>query len=219
MGFLWASNADTAMVAHLESLAGGLVILIDGTGQDGQYFFLQANDPWLLNPSVGLRFLDFPTYMAQRMLDPVMAGLGGLLRPSQILGGWSSQISSPWVPSWGLGRLAASVGMSRWVDSPLPSIRASSSSWLSTAAPCLGGRWQCGVWLRSMNKSGSFGSALFARAVLARETILLVAGGAFAFIWFRDHRPRPSLMVAPVLAGGICWLLVRRQLESLRSPP
>ena len=76
------------MVAHLESLVGGPVVLIDGTGHDGQYFFLQANDPWLLNPTEGLEFLDFPTYRAQRMLYPVVAGLGGLLGPPRSCGVW-----------------------------------------------------------------------------------------------------------------------------------
>ena len=46
-------------------------------------------------------------------------------------------------------------------------------------------------------------AVLFAGAVLARETMVLVAIGAFAFVWFRDRR-RPGWLVA----GPRGWALV-----------
>ena len=218
-GFLWASNSNPRMVAHLESLVGGPVVLIDGTGHDGQYFFLQANDPWLLNPAEGLEFLDFPTYRAQRMLYPVFAGLGGLLGPSQILWGLVvTNILAIGAGSWGLGRLASSLGMSRWLGLAFvlnPGIFFE----LAIDGGSLFG-WALAVWgLVAVNERRWMPDAvLFAGAVLARETMVLVAIGAFAFVWFRDRRPRVWLVAAPVLAGGLWWLVVRLHLESLPKP-
>lgn len=218
-GFLWASNRDARMVAHLETLTGGPVVLIDGTGHDGQYFFLQANDPWLLNPNEGLEFLDFPTYRAQRMLYPVLAGIGGLLRPPQILWGLViTNILAMGAGCWGLGRLATSMGMSRWLGLAFALNPGLIFELAIDGASLLG--WALAVWglVAVQNHSWVIGAALFAAAVLARETMVLVAIGAFAFVWFREHRMRPSLVATPVLAGGIWWLLVRQQLETLPRP-
>jgi len=218
-GFLWASNNNPRMVAHLESLVGGSVIQIDGTGHDGQYFFLQANDPWLLNPSPGLEFLDFPTYRAQRMLYPVVAGLGGLLGPSEILWGLVlTNIVAMGAGSWGLGRLAASMGMSRWLGLAFALNPGMIFELAIDGGSLLG--WALAVWglVAVSEQRWVVGAALLAGAVLARETMLLVAVGAFAFLWLIDRRLRPSVFVAPVLAGGLWWLIVRWHLESLPKP-
>jgi hypothetical protein len=218
-GFLWASNSDARMVAHLESLVGGPVVLIDGTGHDGQYFFLQANDPWLLNPTQGLEFLDFPTYRAQRMLFPVVAGIGGLLGPSQILWGLVvTNILAMGAGSWGLGRLAASMGMSRWLGLAFVFNPGVIFELAIDGGSLLG--WALAVWglVAVSQQDWAIGATLFAGAVLARETMVLVALGAFAFVWFSDHRPRPWLIVAPVVAVGVWWLFVRIQLDVLPRP-
>lgn len=218
-GFLWASNRDARMVAHLESLVGGPVVVIDGTGHDGQYFFLQANDPWLLDPGEGLEFFDFPTYRAQRMLYPVLAGIGGLLRPPQILWGMVlTNILALGAGSWGLGRVAASMGMSRWLGFAFALNPGMIFELAIDGGSLLG--WALAVWglVAVQEHKWKVGATLFAGAVLARETMVLVAIGAFAFVWFMDRRPRPFLIVAPVLAGGSWWLLVRKQLETLPRP-
>ena len=218
-GFLWASNSDPRMVTHLESLVGGPVVLIDGTGHDGQYFFLQANDPWLVNPTEGLQFLDFPTYRAQRMLYPVVAGIGGLVGPSQILWGLVvTNVLAIGAGSWGLGRLAASMGMSRWLGLAFALNPGIIFELAVDGASVLG--WALAVWglVAVTEHRWMVGAALFAGAVLAREPMVLVAIGAFAFTWFTEQRPRPWLVVAPALAGGLWWLVVRRHLESLPRP-
>jgi hypothetical protein len=218
-GFLWASNQDVGMVAHLESLAGRPVILMDGTGHDGQYFFLQANDPWLLDPGKGLQFLDFPTYRAQRMLYPALAGLGGLLSPAQILWGLVViNVLALGAGSWGLSRLAVSMGMSRWLGLGFAlnpglifelAIDGSSILGFSLAV--------CGL-VAVQGRRWLVGAAFFSGAVLARETMVLIAVGAFAFLWFRERRPRLSVVGVPGLAGGLWWLVVRRQLAGIPSP-
>jgi len=215
-GFLWASKGDPPMVAHLESLIGRPVVQIDGTGHDGQYFFLQANDPWMLNPTEGLEFLDFPTYRAQRMLYPVVSGMGGVLGPSQILWGLViTNIVAMGAGSWGLGRLADSMSMSRWLGLAFALNPGVIFELAIDGGSMLG--WALAVWglvAVSEQKWGA-GSTLFAGAVLARETMVLVALGAFAFVWFRERTARLGLMVVPVVAAGAWWLFVRVQLDVL----
>ena len=218
-GFLWASNSNPRMVAHLESLVGGPVVLIDGTGHDGQYFFLQANDPWLLSPAEGLQYLDFPTYRAQRMLYPVVGSLGGLLGPSPILWGLVvTNILAMGAGSWGLGRLAATMGMSRWLGLAFALNPGIIFELAIDGGSLLG--WALAVWgLAVVNeRRWMAGAILFAGAILARETMVLVAIGAFAFVWFKEHRLRLSLVAVPVGAAGLWWLIVRKQLESLPWP-
>ena len=215
-GFLWASNRDSAMVAHLESLAEGPVVLIDGTGHDGQYFFLQANDPWLLEADQGIRFLDFPTYRAQRMLYPALAGLGGILGPPQVLWGLViANILAMGAGSWGLGRLAESIGMSHWLGLAFALNPGMIFELAIDGGSLLG--WALAVWglVAVRRQNWMVGAALFAGAVLARETMVLVAIGAFTFVWYTERRPRPVLILAPALAGGLWWLFVRRQLETI----
>ena len=218
-GFLWASNRDAGMVAHLESLVGRPVNLMDGTGHDGQYFFLQANDPWLLDPGQGLQFLDFPTYRAQRMLYPTLAGVGGLLSPPQILWGLVVvNILALGAGSWGLGRLAVSMGVSRWLGLGF-ALNPGLIFELAIDGGAIVG-FALGVWgLVAVQKTRWVtGAALFSGAVLARETMVLVAAGAFAFLWFVERRALLSLIAVPGLAGGLWWLIVRGQLASIPSP-
>jgi hypothetical protein len=77
--------------------------------------------------------------------------------------------------------------------------------------------WALAVWglVAVSEQRWAVGSTLFAGAVLARETMVLVALGAFAFVWFSERRPRLWLIVAPVAAAGAWWLLVRVQLDVL----
>jgi len=218
-GFLWASNRDARLVAHLESLVGRPVVLIDGTGHDGQYFFLQANDPWLLNPGEGLVYLDFPTYRTQRMLYPFVAGLGGLLRPPQILWGLVlTNILAMGAGAWALGRLAASMGMSRWLGLAFALNPGMIFELAIDGGSLLG--WALAVWglVAVQEHKWVAGATLFTGGVLARETMVVVAIGAFAFVWFMKRRLRPELVIAPALAGGLWWLLVRNRLESLPRP-
>jgi hypothetical protein len=218
-GFLWASNRDAAMVAHLESQVGRPVVLIDGTGHDGQYFFLQAIDPWLLHPDEGLQFLDFPTYRAQRMLYPVIAGLGGLLQPPQILWGLvMTNLLAMAAGSWGLGRVAAGMGMSPWLGLAFVLNPGLIFEMAIDGGALLGLALAVWALVAIQDHRWVIAAALLTGAILARETLILVAVGAFAYVWWKERRRRLSLVVAPGLAAAIWWLVVRKQLENLPSP-
>src|SRR5690606_19040627 len=63
----------------------GEIVLAKVLGHDGRFFFIQANDPWVLDPHTHAAILDRPLYRAQRMLYPVLAGGGGLFGPDVIV--------------------------------------------------------------------------------------------------------------------------------------
>ena len=63
----------------------GEVFLRSELGHDGKFFFIQANDPFLLDPEANASYLDDPVYRAQRMLYPVLAGAGGAASPEVIV--------------------------------------------------------------------------------------------------------------------------------------
>ena len=84
-------------------------------GHDGKFFFVQANDPLVLNPEENASVLDRPLYRSQRMLYPLIAGGFGLLHPDGIV--WALiavNILAMGLGTLATGRLAESMGMSVW---------------------------------------------------------------------------------------------------------
>jgi hypothetical protein len=81
------------------------VVARPSIGHDGRFFFVQANDPFLLQPQENAWLLDRPTYRTQRMFYPLLAGMGGLLSPSYILWG----LIGVNVAATGLGTLAVAA--------------------------------------------------------------------------------------------------------------
>jgi hypothetical protein len=92
-----------------ETLAYGQSLLGDvearaGLGHDGKFFFIQANDPWLLQPSDHASYLDRPLYRAQRMLYPMLAGGFGLFSQHVVV--WAMVLIN--VAALGVGTLVTS---------------------------------------------------------------------------------------------------------------
>ena len=80
----------------------GDVFLRASQGHDGKFFFVQANDPLVLDPETNTSVLDRPLYRSQRMLYPLLAGGGGFLSPETIV--WSLIVVN--VLAMGAGTLA-----------------------------------------------------------------------------------------------------------------
>ena len=100
---------------YAEGLLGRQVQVRAAQGHDGKYFFLQSLDPLYLQPAEHSVFLDRPVYRGQRMLYPLLAGLGGLL-PAKALP-WSLvlvNILSLGFGGLGTARLAQRYGGSQW---------------------------------------------------------------------------------------------------------
>ena len=65
----------------------GEVVLRESQGHDGKFFFVQANDPLLLDPEENAAILDFPVHRSRRVMYPLVAGGLGLLGPQAIVWG------------------------------------------------------------------------------------------------------------------------------------
>src|SRR5215211_633473 len=61
-------------------------------GHDGKYFFVLANDPWLLHPDHNAVVLDRPAYRAERILYPMLASGFGSFPPAVVV--WSLLITN-----------------------------------------------------------------------------------------------------------------------------
>ena len=111
-----AEEPVAARTAHVEEVLGRDVATVGVLGHDGSMFFLQALDPFFLDPDEHAVHLDRPEYRAQRMLFPLLAGFGGLLPPEAVL--WSMavvNIAAISLGSLGTARIAGQLGGSLWL--------------------------------------------------------------------------------------------------------
>ena len=125
--FLTAADFDpTALIAfgeradeineYAERELGRPVLVREQLGHDGKFFFIQASDPFFLEPESHAVYLDRPAYRGQRMLYPLLAGGFGLL-PSVAIQ-WTMllvNIAAVAVGTWATARLAEEMGGSPWL--------------------------------------------------------------------------------------------------------
>src|SRR5690606_19508433 len=93
----------------------GEVFLRRAQGHDGKFFFVQSNDPWVIDPEENALVLDRPLYRSQRMLYPALAGGGGLFGPETIV--WAMlvvNLLAMGVGTWVTARIAMEMGGSPW---------------------------------------------------------------------------------------------------------
>jgi len=198
--------------AYGARLLGEIVVAPMG-GHDGRFFFIQAMDPFYLEPDVHADHLDRPTYRAQRMVYPTLASLGGLMSPA--------------ATAWGLiivNIVAMAVGT---VYTGLMAARMGLSAWFGLAFLLnpglivdLGIDGAGIVALAAMMAAVYYvlGDAILPAAValsvasLARETMLIAVAGLAAFYWLGKRRVSWSL-TAPILAVGVWWGYVHWRLD------
>ena len=100
---------------YAEAKLGREVAKRAALGHDGKYFFVQANDPLLLEPGENIAVIDRPLYRSQRMFYPILAGGGGLFSPDVIV--WALLIVNliaMGVGTWTVAHLAMEMGGSPW---------------------------------------------------------------------------------------------------------
>jgi hypothetical protein len=106
----------TATTEYAEAKLGRQVLTRPHQGHDGKFFFVQANDPFVLDPKANAAVLDRPVYRSQRMLYPLVAGGGGLFPADVIV--WALPVVNILMlaaGSWAVARIAARHGASPWV--------------------------------------------------------------------------------------------------------
>lgn len=190
---------------YAEELLGD-VALRPELGHDGRFFFVQANDPWLLEPDDNASILDRPVYRAQRMAYPVLAGLGGILPPTGVV--WGMLIVNILAMSAGAlvsGLLALRFGGSAWWGLAFPFNIGLISEFSIGGAGIVATAAAFVAVLLLLEDRVLGASLLFALSCLAREVMLVSVAGAVVWL-FMTSRPRVAARVAvwPVV-GVVAW--------------
>jgi hypothetical protein len=184
-----------------------------GFAHDGRWFFIQANDPWHLDPEEHAAVLDRPVYRAQRMLYPAIGGGLGFFPPGTVV--WSLLITNLITLAIGAA-LGAKLAIA-WGLSPLLGL------WVPLNPGMLfeleiGGAgivaFTCCLAAAYALVKGRPGwaSIAFAAAVLTREVMVLFAVGVFAVMWLEGRRPPWRTLIAPVAALSVWHVYIRMQL-------
>lgn len=172
-------------------------------GHDGRFFFVQANDPWLMHPADNASVLDRPVYRSQRMLFPVLAGGAGFFEPRVIV--WAMLFVN--LVAMGIGtaaaaRLAQEMGGSAWWGLSFALNPGFFSEIGIGGAGVVAGAAAFVALLFLMQGFTARAVALLTLAALAREVILIVAVGSAVWLWSRTSR-RQGLWVAAIPALAV----------------
>lgn len=191
----------------------GEVILRPVQGHDGKYFFVQANDPWVLEPDNNASVLDHPIYRSQRMLYPLLAGGLGFFGPQTIV--WALVVVN--IVAMGVGTMATSrvaqrIGGSPWwglafvANFGLLFTLTNDDAGIVAAA--------LAFWALAMLYEGRLGPAVafLAAAALTREVMIVCAVGLAVWAWSVGKR-RTALYLISVpalfMAGWTVYLRAR----------
>lgn len=204
--FLRVGALDPIRVQYVEDRLGDIP-LVPELGHDGKYFFIQANDPLLLSPGENAVFLDRATYRAQRMFYPLLASFGSPWGPRGVAWGLVFvNVLAFGFGTWATARLARSMGGSTWLGMAFALNPGLIFEAQIDGAGVLA--WALAVAALSLLETGneSWASLAVTLAVLARETMILVALGAGLFLWRSQRRMSIGLLAVPVVAAA-CWAL------------
>ncbi len=189
----------------------GTVYLRRAQGHDGKFFFVQSNDPWVLDPEDNAEALDRPHYRSQRMLYPVLAGGAGLFGPETIV--WAMllvNLLAMGVGTWVTARIAMEMGGSPWWGLAFALNLGFISEVNIGGAGVVAAAAAFGAVLCFMRERVPLAIGLLAVAALSREAMLLAAAGTALWLWL-DHRRKTAVLsaVVPGLAVVI-WAIYLR---------
>lgn len=187
------------------------VFLRRAQGHDGKFFFVQSNDPWILDPDENARVLDRPLYRSQRMLYPVLAGGGGLFGPETIV--WAMlvvNLLAMGVGTWLTARIAMEMGGSPWWGLAFALNLGFISEVNIGGAGVVAASAAFGAVLMFMRGRAPAGIALLAVAALSREAMLLAAAGVALWLW--REKKRSTAVVAALVPGlaVLAWAVYLR---------
>jgi hypothetical protein len=195
----------------------GDVIPAGGLGHDGKYFFMQAMDPFYLEPDRHAVLLDRPTYRAQRMVYPTIASGFGLFSASTTA--WSLlavNLIALGIGTWLTGILAQQLGISAWFGLAFllnPGVLV--SAFIDTA-DLLALVFMLAGALYVLRERTVLAVSFLTLSALSRETMILATIGAIAYLWHTRRRV-PVAYAIPFVATAAWWVYVRVRLGGLES--
>lgn len=215
-GFVKFPEIDEQSVDYAEELLGD-VVLAPGFGHDGKYYFIQAMDPLYLNPDSHAYLLDRPTYRAQRMLYPTIAGGFGWFSPN--VTAWSLLVVNVvllGVGTWITSRLATELGLPAIFGLAFALNPGVFASLLIDSAEVLAMLFFVLAALLALRARYAWATAALTLAALSREAMLLAAAGVIAYLIFRKV-PIRWYMASPFVVTIGWWIYLRAKIGFLDS--
>jgi hypothetical protein len=191
-----------------------LLLAVD-QGHDGKYFYIQASDPFYLHPESHATFLDRPTYRAQRMLYPTVAGGFGLFAPS--ITAWSMIVVNLIVLGFGTfltARLAQVLGLSAFYGLAFALNPGVFISVFIDSADVFAMAFAVTALFFTLKNQFWVASIAMTFAVLSRETMILVAIAIIAYTWQRKRTFHISFLL-PFAVGALWWVFVHLRIGYL----
>lgn len=209
----------TQITEYAEQRLSRDVLTRPGQGHDGKYFFIQANDPWLLEPAVNAANLDRPEYRSRRMLYPTLAGGFGLFSPETIL--WAMpgiNVVMLGVGSWAVSQISIRHNGPVWVGLAFAlNIGLLSDLFIDSAGIVAFAFCALGVLWIEENRMLAAGAA-FSAAVLSREAMALFVA-FLALGWLARRGKVPWGASLPPAIALIAWEVYMRFGVDLPSVP
>jgi hypothetical protein len=189
----------------------GPVFLRTGQGHDGN-FFVQANDPLILEPERNALVLDRPLYRSQRMLYPLLAGAGGALASEAVVWGLLViNILALGAGTWATALLARHMSLSPWWGLAFGLNPGVLSELVIDGAGIVAAAAAFGAVALILKDRVGYAVLLLTLAALSREAMLLAAFGCAWWLWRQRGASRKAIMVAAVpIVGVMLWALYLR---------
>lgn len=203
--FIAVGEEDQLIRKYSENLLGE-VVLRPQLGHDGRFFFVQGNDPWLLDPENNAEILDRPVYRTQRMAYPVLSSLGGLFAPIGVVWGMLIvNILAMSAGAWASAGLASRFGGSVWWGLAFPFNLGLISEFSIGGAGILAMAAAFAGVLLLLDKHVVIASLAFTVSSLSREVMLITVAGAALWLVITNRRWDALKIVVPSLAAVGLW--------------
>jgi hypothetical protein len=196
---------------YAEERLGPVFLRVD-QGHDGKYFFVQANDPFVLEPESNAGLLERPLYRSQRMFYPLLAGAGGLLSPGAIV--WALLVinvlamgAGTWATAW----IAQTMGVSPWWGLAFVLNPGFISELIIDGAGVVAAVAAFAAVGCILHRRLGLAILLLSVAALTREAMLIAAVGSGLWWWRQSEESRKAVMIVaiPTAAVGL-WALYLR---------
>ena len=189
----------------------GDVYVAPEAGHDGKFYFVQAMDPFYLSPEENAVLIDRPTYRAQRMLYPTVAGAAGFAGAWPTV--WAMYILNALAIGVGCvvtGLVARELRISEFFGLAFVANLGMLEAGLVDTAEIFGfALLMLGVYF-CLRRSWRWMTVALTLAVLSRETMLAGAFGIVAYLVLTKERiPRSLVWMLVVPAAWFAYLQVQ----------
>jgi hypothetical protein len=196
---------------YAEDKLGREVRKRDNQGHDGKFFFVQANDPLVLEPEENIAVVDRPLYRSQRMFYPLLAGGAGLFSADTIV--WTLlvlNVIAIGVGTWVVALLAVRMGGSAWWGLAFALNLGFISEMNIDGAGVIAAAAAFGAVLMLLDEKLGWAVALLTISVLAREAMLIAVAGSAYWLWRRERKQDAIWVTVVPFAAVALWALYLR---------